>query len=119
MKVGHDLDTAVTEGSLTAIRERYSIPVEYGLHVPQPGQRPYSSDAPGVAPNSWRYLVVFLGECWRAIIIPTRNLFMACFRLCKSWGDYYLTTCVGFKVSGAPSNNKGWKARYLFVSGMN
>ncbi|RWW88643.1 hypothetical protein BHE74_00002495 [Ensete ventricosum] len=47
MKADHDLDTAVTEGSLAVIRGRYSIPAEYGLHVPQPGQRPYSSDAPG------------------------------------------------------------------------
>ncbi|RWW69588.1 hypothetical protein BHE74_00022800 [Ensete ventricosum] len=95
MKLDHDLDTAVTEGSLDVIRERYSIPVEYDLHVPQLGQRPYSSGAPSmcisvdaleaglrfplhplieeclrwwrispnqVAPNSWRYLVVFLGE---------------------------------------------------------
>ncbi|RRT62843.1 hypothetical protein B296_00015227 [Ensete ventricosum] len=96
MKADHDLDTTVTEGSLAMIRERYSIPVEYGLHVPYPGQCPYSSDAPGmcisvdaleaglrfplhplieeclrwwrispsqVAPNSWCYLVIFLGEC--------------------------------------------------------
>ncbi|RWV79149.1 hypothetical protein GW17_00059769, partial [Ensete ventricosum] len=48
MESDHDLDTAVTEGSLVVIRERYSIPVEYGLHVPQPGQRPYSLDAPGM-----------------------------------------------------------------------
>ncbi|RZS09635.1 hypothetical protein BHM03_00040743 [Ensete ventricosum] len=48
MKADHDLDTAVTEGSLAVIRGRYSIPAEYGLHVPQPGQRPYSSDAPGM-----------------------------------------------------------------------
>ncbi|RWV92587.1 hypothetical protein GW17_00045022 [Ensete ventricosum] len=46
MKVGHDLDTTVIEGSLVAIKERYNIPVEYGLHVLLPGQRPYSSDAP-------------------------------------------------------------------------
>ncbi|RWW21770.1 hypothetical protein GW17_00014063 [Ensete ventricosum] len=150
MKSDHDLDTAVTEGSLVAIRERYNIPVEYGLHVPQPGQRPYSLDAPGmcisvdaleaglrfplhplieeclrwwrvspsqVAPNSWRYLVVFLGECRGAGIIPTQDLFMACFRLCKSQGGYYLTARVGFRVSGAPSNNKSWKSRYLYVSG--
>ncbi|RZS13972.1 hypothetical protein BHM03_00045613 [Ensete ventricosum] len=110
MKVDHDLDTAVTEGSLAVIRERYNIPIEYGLHVPHPGQHPYSSDAPGmcisvdaleaglrfplhplieeclrwwrispsqVAPNSWRYLVVFLGECRGARIIETRDLFMA------------------------------------------
>ncbi|RZR76158.1 hypothetical protein BHM03_00000785 [Ensete ventricosum] len=119
MKSDHNLDTAMTEGSLAVIRERYSIPVEYGLHVLQPRQRPYSLDAPGmcitvdalevglqfplhplieeclrwwrispnqVAPNSWRYLVVFLGECRGAEIIPTRDLFMACFRLCKSRG---------------------------------
>ncbi|RWW42557.1 hypothetical protein BHE74_00051887, partial [Ensete ventricosum] len=139
-----------TEGSLAVIRGRYSIPTEYGLHVPRPGQRPYSSDTPDicisvdaletglqfplhpiieeclrwwrispsqVAPNSWRYLVVFLGECRGAGIIPTRDLFMACFRFCKSRGGCYLTARVGVQVSGAPSNNKGWKSRYLFVSG--
>ncbi|RWW38756.1 hypothetical protein BHE74_00055982, partial [Ensete ventricosum] len=37
MKADHDLDTTVTEGSLAVIRERYSIPTEYGLHVLQPG----------------------------------------------------------------------------------
>ncbi|RZR95759.1 hypothetical protein BHM03_00024635 [Ensete ventricosum] len=37
MKVGHDLDTAVTKGSLVSIREQYNIPIEYGLHIPQPG----------------------------------------------------------------------------------
>ncbi|RWW33295.1 hypothetical protein GW17_00001983, partial [Ensete ventricosum] len=96
MMSDHDLDTAVTEGSLAVIRERYNIPTEYGLHVPESGQRPYSLDVLGmcisvdaleaglwfplhplieeclrwwrispsqVAPNSWRYLVVFLGEC--------------------------------------------------------
>ncbi|RZS27888.1 hypothetical protein BHM03_00061420 [Ensete ventricosum] len=70
-----------------------------------------------VAPNSWRYLIVFLGECRGAGIIPTRDLFIACFRLCKSRGGYYLTARVDFRVSRAPSNNKGWKSRYLFVSG--
>ncbi|RRT51245.1 hypothetical protein B296_00048268 [Ensete ventricosum] len=59
-----------------------------------------------VAPNSWRYLIVFLGEYREVGIIPTRDLFMACFRLCKSWGDYYLTAYIDFRVSGAPSNNK-------------
>ncbi|RZR91479.1 hypothetical protein BHM03_00019613 [Ensete ventricosum] len=151
MKADHDLDTAVTEGSLSAIRERYSIPAEYGLHVPQSRQHPYSSDALGmcisvdaleaclrfplhplieeclrwwrispnqVAPNSWCYLVVFLGECRGAGIIPTWDMFMACFHLCKNRGGYYLTVRVGFRVSGAPSNNKSWKSRYLFVSGL-
>ncbi|RRT63468.1 hypothetical protein B296_00005763 [Ensete ventricosum] len=37
MKADHDLDTTVTKGSLVVIRERYSIPTEYGLHVPPPG----------------------------------------------------------------------------------
>ncbi|RWV81283.1 hypothetical protein GW17_00057312 [Ensete ventricosum] len=32
MKAGHDLDTVVTEGSLTTIREQYNIPTKYGLH---------------------------------------------------------------------------------------
>ncbi|RRT77491.1 hypothetical protein B296_00022308 [Ensete ventricosum] len=33
MKADHDLDTVVTKGSLAVIRERYSIPAEYGLHI--------------------------------------------------------------------------------------
>ncbi|RZS04201.1 hypothetical protein BHM03_00034512 [Ensete ventricosum] len=48
MKAGHDLDMAVTKRSLATIRERYNILDEYGLHVSRSGQRPYSSDAPGV-----------------------------------------------------------------------
>ncbi|RWV95398.1 hypothetical protein GW17_00041980 [Ensete ventricosum] len=112
MMSDHDLDTTVTEGSLAVIRARYSIPTEYGLHVPESGQRPYSLDVSGmcisvdaleaglrfplhplieeclkwwrispsqVAPNSWRYLMVFLGECRGAGIIPTRDLFMRVF----------------------------------------
>ncbi|RZR84779.1 hypothetical protein BHM03_00011659 [Ensete ventricosum] len=139
LKADHDLDTTVIEGSLAMIRGRYSISIEYGLHVPWSGQRPYSSDAldicilvdaleaglrfplhplieeclrwwrispSQVPPNSWRYFVVFLGECQGAGIIPTQDLFMACFRLCKSRGGYYLTARVSFRVSGVPSNNK-------------
>ncbi|RRT37259.1 hypothetical protein B296_00035746 [Ensete ventricosum] len=48
MKAGHDLDMAVTKGSLVAIMERYSIPAKYELHVPRSGQCPYNLDAPGV-----------------------------------------------------------------------
>ncbi|RRT45292.1 hypothetical protein B296_00032274 [Ensete ventricosum] len=132
MMSDHDLDTAVTEGSLAVIREWYSIPTKYGLHVSQPGHRPYSLDAPGicisvdaleaglrfplhpliekcwrwwrispsqVAPNLWRYLVIFLDECRGAGISPTRDLFMACFRLCKSQGGYYLTAWVGYYLT--------------------
>ncbi|RWW78451.1 hypothetical protein BHE74_00013335 [Ensete ventricosum] len=150
MKLCHDFDSIVTEESLAVIRERYSIPNEYALHAPLPGQRPYSSSSLGlcisidaleaglcfplhltieeclvwwrislsqVAPNSWHYLIAFLGECQGVGITPTRNLFMACFHIYKSWGGYYLTARVGFKVNGAPSNNKGWKTRDLFVSG--
>ncbi|RRT83129.1 hypothetical protein B296_00004361 [Ensete ventricosum] len=40
MKADHDLDTTVTGGSLVVIRVLYSIPTEYGLHVPQPGHHP-------------------------------------------------------------------------------
>ncbi|RWW42891.1 hypothetical protein BHE74_00051513 [Ensete ventricosum] len=111
MMSDHDLDTMVTEGSLAVIRERYSIPAEYGLHVPQPGQRPYNLDVPDIC------ISVDALECRGAGIIPTRDLFMACFCHCKSRGGYYLTARVDFRVSGAPSSNKGWKSRYLYVSG--
>ncbi|RWV82741.1 hypothetical protein GW17_00055731 [Ensete ventricosum] len=92
MMSDHDLDTAVTEGSLAAIRERYSIPAEYGLHVPEPGQRPYSLDVPGMCISV------------DALEAGLRR------------GGYYLTARVDFRVSGAPSSNKVWKSRYLYVS---
>ncbi|RRT71021.1 hypothetical protein B296_00033806, partial [Ensete ventricosum] len=93
MMSDHDLDTAVTEGSLAVIRERYNIPAEYGLHVPEPGQRPYSSDVPDMCISV------------DALEVGLR------------WAGYYLIAQVGFRVSGAPSSNKGWKSRYLYVSG--
>ncbi|URE17424.1 Putative gypsy type transposon [Musa troglodytarum] len=68
-----------------------------------------------ITPNSWRYLVVFLGECHYANIAPTRNLFLSCFRLFKGSGGYFLAARPGFRVSGAPTNNKGWKRRFFFV----
>ncbi|RWW41887.1 hypothetical protein BHE74_00052595 [Ensete ventricosum] len=86
MKSDHDLDTAMTEGSLTVIRERYSIPVEYGLHVPQPGQRPYSLDAPGMCisvdaleAGLWFPLHPLIEEClrwWRVSpsMVPTDSV---------------------------------------------
>ncbi|THU43910.1 hypothetical protein C4D60_Mb02t01830 [Musa balbisiana] len=59
-----------------------------------------------MAPNSWRYLVAFVGECRGARIESTRTLFLAYFRLCKGKGRYYMTAHNGFKISGTPSNNK-------------
>ncbi|RRT64748.1 hypothetical protein B296_00011702 [Ensete ventricosum] len=49
-------------------------------------------------------------------MVPSQDLFPSYFRLCRGQGGYYLTARVGFRVGGAPSNNKGWKARFLFVS---
>ncbi|RWV99703.1 hypothetical protein GW17_00037379 [Ensete ventricosum] len=69
-----------------------------------------------IAPNSWRYMIAFLGECRGAGIVPTRNLFMACFRLSKGKGGYYLIAYARFRVGGTPSNNKGWKTRHIFIS---
>ncbi|RRT66866.1 hypothetical protein B296_00009104 [Ensete ventricosum] len=45
-----------------------------------------------VVPNSWCYLITFLGECKGSGIIPTRDLFLLCFRLCMGQGSYCLTS---------------------------
>ncbi|RWW04758.1 hypothetical protein GW17_00032002 [Ensete ventricosum] len=37
-----------------------------------------------IAPNSWRYVVVFVRECRAARIDTSHTLFLACFRLGKS-----------------------------------
>lgn len=49
-------------------------------------------------------------------ITPTRSLFNTCFRLSKGSGGYYLLSRGGFRIYGAPSNNKGWKSHYFFIS---
>ncbi|RWV84464.1 hypothetical protein GW17_00053820, partial [Ensete ventricosum] len=59
-----------------------------------------------MAPNSWRYLVVFIGECRGASIVRTYTLVSFCFQLCKGQCDYYLATRGDFNVGGAPLNNK-------------
>ena len=69
-----------------------------------------------MAPNSWRYLVAFLGECHCANITPTLNLFLSCYRLSKGSGGYFLSARTGFRVGGAPSSNKGWKGRFFYIS---
>ncbi|RRT49176.1 hypothetical protein B296_00027233 [Ensete ventricosum] len=51
-----------------------------------------------VAPNSWRYLITFLGESEGSGIVPTRDLFLSCFRLCKGQGSYYLIARAGLSV---------------------
>ncbi|RRT48306.1 hypothetical protein B296_00025381 [Ensete ventricosum] len=72
MKADPDLDTTVTEASLGMIKGRYSIPAEFGLHVPQPEQCPYSSDAPGMCisvdaleAGLWFPLHPLIKECLR------------------------------------------------------
>ncbi|RZS01511.1 hypothetical protein BHM03_00031388 [Ensete ventricosum] len=92
MKSDHDLDTVVTEGSLAVIRERYSIPVEYRLHVPHHGQRPYSLDAPDMCisvdaleAGLWFPLHSLIEECmrwWRispSQVTPTRGATLSSF----------------------------------------
>ncbi|RWW86017.1 hypothetical protein BHE74_00005261 [Ensete ventricosum] len=98
--------------------------LEVGLHFPVHPTivdllREWRISPSQVVPNSWRDLIAFLGECRGVGIIPTRTLFFACFRLCISRGGYYLTAWAGFKVNEVSTNNKGWKARYLFVNNLN
>ncbi|RWV77083.1 hypothetical protein GW17_00062145 [Ensete ventricosum] len=38
------------------------------------------------------------------------------YKLCKGQGGYYLTARAGFRVEAAPSNNKGWKSRFMYIS---
>ncbi|RWV77742.1 hypothetical protein GW17_00061390, partial [Ensete ventricosum] len=41
MKSCHDFDSTISTESLVLIRRRFSIPDEYALHAPQPGQHSY------------------------------------------------------------------------------
>lgn len=41
MRSWHDVNSVVNENLLGLIRDRYSIPKNYGLRAPRPSQRPY------------------------------------------------------------------------------
>ncbi|RZS28543.1 hypothetical protein BHM03_00062215 [Ensete ventricosum] len=111
MMSDHDLDTAVTEGSLAVIRERYNIPTEYGLHVPEPGQRPYSLDVPGMC--------ISVDALEAGLRFPLHPLIEECLKWWRISPSHVApNSWFGFRVSGAPSSNKGWKSRYLYVSGL-
>lgn len=69
-----------------------------------------------MVPKFWCYLVAFIGEvCNHQGMNPPLNIFPSCFHVCHREKGYYLTTRLGFKVSGAPTSNKGWKSRFLFI----
>ncbi|RRT73834.1 hypothetical protein B296_00023689 [Ensete ventricosum] len=102
MKSFHDFNSIVTFKSLASIWKRYSIPDEYILHAPGLGQRPYHSN-----PGGFNISIDAL-EAGLRFPFPRS--------LESGQGGYYLTSKVGFRVDNTPSNNKGWKARFLFVS---
>ncbi|THU55551.1 hypothetical protein C4D60_Mb11t07770 [Musa balbisiana] len=126
LKSWHDVDSVVTEDLLRVLRDRYRILECYGLHTPRSGcdLHPVIRDClhfwgistSQVSPNSWCYMVAFIWECQGAGIDPSWSLFLACFHLGKGPGEYYLTAHSGFKISGVPSNNKGWKMHFFFIS---
>ncbi|RRT81452.1 hypothetical protein B296_00000578 [Ensete ventricosum] len=69
-----------------------SIPEEYTLRAPLPGQRPYN-----------------LGYAELSILVDALEVGM-CFPLHPT-----IEECL--RLAGAPTNNKGWKAQYFFISG--
>ncbi|RRT47268.1 hypothetical protein B296_00053844 [Ensete ventricosum] len=144
-----NVDSNVTTRWLLKVRKNYFIHLEYELHVPLLGERPYNAFPCGFnllidalearlrfslhhvieacleqwrispsqrVPNSWRYLVAFLWECYVSGISATRELIMACFRLSRGQAGYYLVTRSEFHVSGALSSNKRWKSHFFFIS---
>ncbi|RWW71877.1 hypothetical protein BHE74_00020349 [Ensete ventricosum] len=59
-----------------------------------------------MAPNSWRYLVAFLWECYVSGIRVTRELLIACFRLSQGQVGSYLAARSGFRVSAGAGLRK-------------
>ncbi|RRT63813.1 hypothetical protein B296_00007135 [Ensete ventricosum] len=99
--------------SIDALEAGMRFPLHPVIEVCLKGWQILSSQ---MAPNSWHYLVAFLWERFGSGITVTQDLFMACFHLSQGQADYYLIARAGFKVEGAPSNNKGWKSRFFFIS---
>ncbi|RWW09003.1 hypothetical protein BHE74_00008302 [Ensete ventricosum] len=95
----HDKDLVIFESFLPHIRARYHISNEYDLHVPKFGQQPFD-----LSPNWFELSVDALEAGLRFPLHPLGR------------GSYYLISNSGFRVCGVPSNNKGWKSYFFFVS---
>ncbi|RZR92928.1 hypothetical protein BHM03_00021314 [Ensete ventricosum] len=84
----HDVVSVIGEEALRPIRECYSIPEEYVLWAPSAEQQPYSA-----------------GSFEISISMDALEVDL-CFPLHPTI------------VSGALTNNKGWKARYFFIGSL-
>ncbi|RWW09997.1 hypothetical protein GW17_00026488 [Ensete ventricosum] len=100
MKSHHDFDSTVSLESLSSIWKHFSILNKYVLHAPGPGQRSYHS-----CPGGFSISIDALEAGLRFPLHPVIGECLGWWRISP-----------GFRVRGAPSNNNGWKARFLFVS---
>ncbi|CAL9040039.1 unnamed protein product [Musa banksii] len=96
---------------LGPIRDCYSIPEDYELHAPRPGQRPYD-----MFPNGFGLTMDALEAGLRFSLHPVVRECLRWWGISpsqiapNSWrylgrGGHYLTAQRGFRISGAPSNN--------------
>ncbi|RZR96024.1 hypothetical protein BHM03_00024948 [Ensete ventricosum] len=139
MKACHDIDLAMAEGSLDAIRKCYSIPDEYALRAPLPEQHPYNSSSAKLSISvdaleadlrfSFHPIIEKCLGWWRIFSKSGSGQLMALpnripwgiprIGYHPRWGveGYYLTARAEFKVSRAPTNNKG--SLVVQVGGLN
>ncbi|RRT74527.1 hypothetical protein B296_00018201 [Ensete ventricosum] len=109
MKSHHDFDSTVSLDSLASIRKRFSILNEYVLHAPGSGQRPYQP-----CPGGFNISIDALEAGLRFPLHLVIGEYLRWWRV--SPGGLLLNLLGRFQGRGTYSNNKGWKARFLFVS---
>ncbi|RWW64684.1 hypothetical protein BHE74_00028058 [Ensete ventricosum] len=72
---------------------------------------------PQMVPSSWRYVVVFVGECALHGIRPTLTLFHYFFLLEQAKGLYDIKSKRGLRIDKLPKPAEGWMRRYCLVRG--
>ncbi|RWW71029.1 hypothetical protein BHE74_00021264 [Ensete ventricosum] len=115
----HSSDLVMIEELLRLVRWRYSIRSDYELHIPQPGQCPFDPFLNGFV---WAInrcaqgkTLIFASPCDR--YLPQMVAYLVIANGAQlGQGSYYLIAQSDFRVSDAPSNNKGWKNHHFFIS---
>ncbi|GFS35921.1 hypothetical protein Acr_00g0042710 [Actinidia rufa] len=112
----------MTIEELNALRETYFFPPEVRVRLPDKGETITSTRPGELVPNAWRSITCSMA-LWRVYkyslsLSEFRNLFsLSCNPKPDQGWLYFKARNKKVLLGGYPSNVKGWKSKFFFVSG--
>ncbi|RZS04126.1 hypothetical protein BHM03_00034409 [Ensete ventricosum] len=84
--------------------------------VEKPSSSSWKISLSQLAPNSWRFLKIFLKACDGVRVTLSYKLFRSCFCLSVA-RQLLLIPRIGFKIKEVSSCSKGWRSHFFIVDG--